>query len=152
MAIPARAELRAELHCVSHNGLAVLTAQHWSDTAAGPARSWLRLVSNGRVAQDCRFTGDHEHIELEQFWAERSALFAPTALTEDQMWVRLAGLTRIEQDRCQRKDCSGLLAVARWFCPICHCDIRRVARGSMSGAHRRGDIQMRPAQAPDPTS
>jgi hypothetical protein len=145
MAIPAPAALRAQLHCLSHDGRAVLTAQQWYDRAA-PAqrpRSWLRLVGNGRVIQDCRFTGERGHREMERFWADRVVDYEPTKLTEDQMWAKLWELARIEQTRCQRKDCAGGMPVAWWFCPGCGTDARKVAVGSLSGCRRRGDLTLR---------
>lgn len=151
MGIPARAALCAQLHCLSHNALWVLTAQHWSDPAAPVERprSWLRLVRNGRVVQDLKFTGVNGRHELDLFWRRCAASYEPTSLSEDQMWVRLRELSGIQQAGCQRADCSGGgLPVAWWFCPRCGADARRVASGSMVAAHRRGDIRLPPARSP----
>jgi len=152
MAIPAHAALRAQLHCLSHDGLEVRTAQRWSDPAASADRpkSWLRLVSNGRVVQDSQVTGERGHREMERFWAGRAAAFEPTKLAEDQMWAKLRELARIEQTQCQRENCAGGgLPVAWWYCPECKADVRKVASGSLLWVNRRGIIVMQPARRPE---
>lgn len=133
MPIPSHAELRAELHCLAHDGLEVRTAQRWADPQA-PAdrpRNWLRLVVNGRSAQDVVFVGAPAFRELESFWASRVAAFAPTSLSEDRMWVKLLELAGIARMRCPR-GCPGVLPVAWWFCLACGRDVR--ASGPSFGA------------------
>lgn len=83
----------------------------------------MRLVLNGRPAQDVAFVGAPALRELENFWASRVAAFAPTALPEDRMWAKLRELAGITQTRCLR-GCSGVLPVAWWFCPVCGRDVR----------------------------
>jgi hypothetical protein len=143
MPIPSRARLRAELHCLSHDGHEVRTAQHWVDPQA-PAdrpRSWLRLVINGRPAQDGGFFGVPGQAELENYWSSRVEAFAPTALTEDQMWGKLLELAGITRSACSAADgCPGVLPVGWWFCPECGRDARKVASGSMLWPRRRGVI------------
>lgn len=139
MGIVARAQLRAELHCLSDDGLVVITAQHWSDPQAPATRpvSWLRLVRNGRIRTDRQVSGLKGHRELAEFWAERASVIAATQLDEDQMWKKLAELTGISQTRCVRSDCAGRMPVAWWRCPECRCHARNVAAGSMSGVRHR---------------
>jgi hypothetical protein len=142
MRIFSRAALRAELHCLSHDGAEVRTAQRWLDprsTVERP-RSWLRLVVNGRPVQDAEFVGVPAHGELGQFWTGRVAAFAPTVLTEAQMWDRLLELTGITRSGCASEDCAGILPVGWWFCLVCGRDARRVAAGSMLWPQRRGVI------------
>lgn len=126
MPIPVHAALRAELHCLSHDGREVRTAQHWVDPQAPASRprSWLRLVVNGRPTQDAGFAGGPAQRELAEFWSSRVTAFGPTALTEDQMWVKLLELAGIIQSRCSLEGCSGVLPVAWWFCPVCSRDVR----------------------------
>jgi len=143
MRIPARAALRAEMHCLAHDGLQVLTVQQWHD-GVSDLRSWLRLVRGGQVRQDTLFVGARGQQELAGHWVRLATHYAPTGLTEDQMWAKLLEQTGMEQDQCQHQGCSGRLPVARTVCPDCRRDIRNVARGSMTRAHGRGDIFMAP--------
>jgi hypothetical protein len=142
MRVPTRAVLRAELHCLSDDGTVVLTVQRWTDPAAPADRpaTWLRLVRNGRRREDREFTGADQHQQLEAFWATLVEEYARTALTEDQMWVKLRDLTGTVQAECASKDCAGRMPVAWPHCPVCRRDSRRVATGSLSGARGRGDI------------
>lgn len=139
MAVPVRAVLHQQMHCLTHDGLVVISAQWWRGpaTLAGKPRSWLRLIRNGRVEQDCRFTGEREQVELAEFWAGRAERYAPTMLSEDEMRAKLAELAKIEPVRCQRRHCAAVLPVAWWHCPDCGSDVRRVAAGSLSGCRRR---------------
>lgn len=147
MGIPAGAQLLTQLHCLSHDGLVVMTAQRWVDPQA-PAdrpRSWVRLVRNGKVTprKEHQITGLRSHQRLELEWAELAKRYQPTALTEDQMWAKLRELTGIEQEICSAKGCSGGAMPPGWsYCPVCGRNAQRVAAGSMSQAHRRGDIVM----------
>lgn len=142
MAIVSRAGLRAELHCLSDDGLVVITAQQWFDPQAPAQRpvSWLRLVRNGKIHQDRRVTGAAAHEELQDFWIERAIATARARLEEEQMWERLGELAKIRQTECVRTDCDGRMPVAWWLCPVCGRDARRVASGSLSGARRRGEL------------
>jgi hypothetical protein len=154
MPIPARAALVKELHFLSHDGLEVRTAQHWSDPQA-PAdrpRSWLRLVCNGRVDQDLSFTGAKAHRELAEFWAGREVLFAPTALDERQMRQKLIELKGIEPVPCRGRECSAILPVGSGFCARCHRSAARVAGGAMSAARGNPAAMMSPAGAPESAS
>ncbi len=141
MSITSRAVLRAELHCVGV-GPDVRTAQHWVDPQAPASRpvSWLRLVINGRVAQDKVFTGPRRHRELEVFWAQRVKLFAPTALTEAEMWSMLSELAGVEEEFCLAGRCGAPLPVAWSVCLRCRRDVRKVASGSMLTPAKRGII------------
>lgn len=131
MSISSRARLGAEMHCLSHDGLEVRTAQHWvdPDAPAGRPRSWLRLVLNGRPAQISQFTGARAHRELATYWASRVALFEPTRLTEDQMWSKLAEIGGIRPVACMAGHGSKVLPVAWPFCPVCGRDVRAVPAG-----------------------
>ena len=144
MPIPSRARLRAELHCLSTDGYEVRTAQHWADPQVPDdrPRSWLRLVVNGRVQQDgVGFFGAPAQAELESYWSSRATAFAPTALTEDQMWEKLLELAGITRSVCSAAaGCSGVLPVGWWFCPECGRDARNVTAGSMLWPRRRGVI------------
>lgn len=142
MAIVSRARLHAELHCLSTDGLVVITAQHWIDPQAPAGRpvSWLRLVRNGRIRTDRRVAGQQAHAELAEFWAERASVIAATQLDEDQMWKKLGELVSIKQTRCVRPDCAGRMPVAWWRCPECRRDARKVASGELSGVRRRPEL------------
>lgn len=141
MTIPVRATLLAELHCLSHDGQVVITAQRWADrtAAAERPRSWLRLVRNGRPIQARQFTGRRAHRELEVHWAKLIEMYAPTALAEDQMWARLLEITGIKQVKCAR-DCPGRMPVAWPVCRVCGRHARRVAGGAMTGSRRRPEL------------
>jgi hypothetical protein len=142
MAITSRAQLRAELHCLSHDGQVVMTAQLWFDPQAPMSRpvSWIRLIRNGKIHQDSRVSGAAGQLELVEFWVERALVIAPARLEEDQMWSKLAELTGKKQTVCVRRDCAGQMPVGWWFCPVCGCDARNVASGSLSGVRRQGDL------------
>lgn len=105
--------------------------QHWADPSAPDEvpRSWLRLVLNGRPAQDARFTGKAAHRELADYWSGRVAAFAASALTEAQAWAKLLELAGVVQSRCGLNGCPGVLPVAWWFCPVCGRDVRRSGFG-----------------------
>lgn len=142
MAIPSRTVLVAELHCLSEDGLVVITAQRWSDRSA-PAerpRTWLRLVRNGRPCDDRRFTGARSHREVEIIWGQLAERYAPTGLAEDQMWVKLQELTGVGQARCSGKDCTGRMPVGWQICPECDRSAGRVASGSLSGVRGRASL------------
>jgi hypothetical protein len=156
MAIPGGARLRAQMHCLSHDGREVITAQQWfdPDAAEDRPRSWLRLLRNGQVVKDNQITGRAKHDELAEFWRAREVSFEPTKLTEDQMWVRLRELTGIEQTVCQAENCSIDMPVGWWICPLCGKDARRVAHGSLTGVRARGVIALPAAalRSPEQTS
>src|SRR5213076_1575753 len=117
--------------------------QRWADpdAPAGRPRSWLRLVRNGRRAQDLSFTGRAAQDELEVFWSGTESAFTPSALTQEQMWGKLLELAGITPARCPGGDCSGMvLPVAWWICPECGHDVRRVASGAMLTPRGRGVI------------
>lgn len=145
MAIPSGTVLEAQLHCLSDDGLVVMTAQRWCDPKAPTdrPRSWLRSIRNGEVAAEHRFTGASQHQEMREFWVQLVDWFTPAGLTEDQMWAKLLELTGIQQTRCQGKDCAGAMPAGWPICPDCGRDSRRVAAGSLSGVHRRGIIVVR---------
>lgn len=150
MAIPTRVKLNDELHCLSHNGLIVITAQRWSDpqAEADRPRHWMRLVRNGRQCDVRQFTGPTAYRRLGQIWNQLAEQYQPTALTEDQMWAKLRELTGIEPTQCLRTGCAGQMPVAWTVCPQCGRDARKVASGSMSGAYRRGIIVTTAPPAP----
>jgi hypothetical protein len=129
MSISPRAVLRGELHCLSHDGLEVRTAQHWVDPHAARPCGWLRLVVNGRPVQDNRFVGRAAQGELAAFWASRVALFEATALTEDRMWVVLAELAGIGKVTCSAGHRVRILPVAWPFCSACGRDVRAAPAG-----------------------
>lgn len=149
MTILSSARLREELHCLTHDGKIVITAQRWTDPAAPEdrPRSWLRLVRNGRQRQVSRFTGAGAHAELDAFWAGLAERYEPTALTEDQMWVRLKEITGTIQSECARAGCEGRMPVAWEVCPECGRNARRVAGGAMTANRRRLPDIMVPAGA-----
>jgi hypothetical protein len=149
--IVSRAQLRAELHCLSYDGLVVITAQQWFDPAAPASRpvSWLRLVRNGRVHRDHRVTGVKRHFDLQDLWVERALAIAPARLEEDQMWVKLEELTGEKQTVCARR-CGGRMPVAWRVCPSCGSSAGRVAGGSLSGVRRRGELVLDLRKGADP--
>lgn len=121
MVIPSRSTLVAQLHCLSDSGAVVITAQRWEDQAStieAPI-AWLRLVRNGRAQQDQRFTGAGELAEMEVFWAGLAKRYAPSGLTDDQMWSALRELTGAEQARCADATCPGALPSGGSFCLEC---------------------------------
>jgi hypothetical protein len=144
MPIPPTASLAEQLHCLSHDGTVVITAQRWTEPRrpTNRPRTWLRLVRNGRVMQDVPFTGQAAHLEMRMFWDRLIGQYEPTGLDEDQMWNGLRELTQIEQTECGAKDCVGRLPVAWWYCPLCRRDTRRVASGSLIAARGRGVITL----------
>lgn len=154
MAITSRAQLRAELHCLSHDGLVVITAQQWFDPLAPALRpvSWIRLIRNGHVHQERRVAGADEQFGLQDFWVERALAIAPDRLEEDQMWAELAELTGTKQTECVRRDCAGAMPVAWPYCPMCGCDSRNVASGSLSGVRRNGYLFLDLRERPESTS
>lgn len=133
MLIPSRARLCAELHCLSHDGHQVRTAQHWMDPQSPPGRprSWLRLVVNGRTVQSAGFFGVPAQARLENFWSSRVAAFAPTALTDDQMWEKLLELARITPMLCGLNGCPGILPVGWSFCLECGRDVHAAGYGGV---------------------
>lgn len=140
MAVLLRAVLVGQLHCLSEDGLVVITGQRWSDPEA-PADhpvSWLRLVRNGRPRQSLRFGGLAAQDDLARKWSEIAERFASTALTEIEMWEWLHKLAKVDQVACSAASkCAGRLPVAWDVCPECGRNQRNVARGSMSGARGR---------------
>ncbi len=152
MAIPASAALREEIHYLSNDSRLVITDQRWYDPHAPDdrPRSWVRLIRNGRVCRDQQVTGPRRHRELEMFWADRVAEAAPTRLDEAQMWTKLGEVAGIRQTECQRKYCHSKMPVGWWICAVCGADARRVARGSLSGVRRHGDIVL-PVRTPGGT-
>ncbi len=143
MSIPSRADLVGELHCLTEDRLVVITAQHWMDpqAPAGQPVAWLRLVRNGREWQSIRFGGARAQVELAEAWGQLRLRYAPTALTEDQMWVALGELAGVDRVQCSSASkCAGRLPVAWHFCPECGRDQRRVAQGSWSGVRGRPAI------------
>ncbi len=117
----------------------MITAQRWSDPQASADRpaSWLRLIRNGRPRAAQRFSGRARQVVLEQTWAQLAERYAATALTEDEMWKWLRKLAKVEQVQCASvSKCAGRLPVAWHYCPMCGCDERKVARGSLSGVRR----------------
>lgn len=146
MAIPFGTVLVRELHCLTEDGRVVITAQHWRDPAA-PAdrpRSWLRLVRNGRPRDDQRFVGVDDGLELQEIWAYLTERYAPTGLSEDQMWAALRTLTGIEQAGCASKDCAGTMPTGSPICPECGRHAERVASGSLSGVRRGREFVLKP--------
>lgn len=141
--IPSRAVLLGQLHCLSHDRRSVITGQHWQDPQppGGRPTSWLRNVRNGRERQVLTYVGDAVQEELAGDWARISEMYAPTALTEEQMWVKLRELAGVEQVQCSSTwRCRGLLPPAWPYCPACGRDQRRVASGSLSGVRRMAPI------------
>jgi hypothetical protein len=151
MPIPPGALLRAELHCLSHDGAEVITAQRWSDPSA-PARrprSWLRLVRNGQVEQDVRFVGTAEHAEMIEFWAQREKAYAATRLDGPGMWIKLRELAGAEQVECGQ-GCPGRLPVAWPVCLDCGRDSRMPVAGTPHGVRRRPTLTLDLRKAPKP--
>jgi hypothetical protein len=119
MPIPPTASLAGQMHCMSHDGKVVITAQRWTDPAARRPRSWLRLVRNGKAEQTVPFTGAAAHREMIDYWNGLAERYRPTELTEDQMWARLWDLAMIEQTECAATECAGRMPVAWKMCPTC---------------------------------
>ena len=145
MRIPRRAELAAQMHCLSEDRKVVITAQRWTDPSPADGRpsTWLRLVRNGTERQVLRFTGAGAQREVEGDWTRLRERYQHTALTEEQMWQALRELTGIEQAVCSTiQKCPGRLPVAWHWCPECGRDQRNVGRGSLSGVRRRPVIRL----------
>lgn len=150
MGIPVRATLVAEMHCLSKDGLVVITAQQWRDPQAPAERPlhWLRLVRNGRVDQTVQFGGERRRTEMIDFWNGLAERYRPTSLDSNQMWSKLKDLTGIEQAQCAGAGkCQGLLPVGVERCPACGRNERRIGAGALSGVRRRGVIMMNARRA-----
>ena len=142
MGIPVRATLIGELHCLSEDGLVVITAQQWRDPAAPAERPlhWLRLIRNGKVRQTIQYGGPRRYGEMVAFWNGLAERYRPTRLDSNQMWSTLSRLTGIEQGQCASSSCNGRLPVGGGRCLACGRNERTVASGSLSGVRRRGAL------------
>lgn len=108
----------------------------WEATPpAEDTRSWVRLVCNGRVAQNKQFVGSAAHQRLSELWSHQRDLFAPTALDEDQMWAKLHEVADKTPINCPAAGCGVILPVAWNVCPApgCRRSVGRVSSGSLSG-------------------